>query len=103
MFEYLASLLLFTGPLVLYGFSQKEFRGVLVKVSIVGLILGGVWDLVAVHWLKIWSFDPDKLVGVSFLGLPLEEWLFFPLVSMSVSTLALSAARTAKIMNGLES
>ncbi len=87
------TLLLFTVPVVLYGFSRKPFRWVLVKVSIVGMVLGWVWDYLAIHYLKIWSFNPDKILGVWLLGLPLEEWLFISLVCMSVSTLALSLAK----------
>ncbi len=38
------------------------------------------WDILATargHW---W-FNPDYIAGVSILGLPVEEWLFFVVVS----------------------
>jgi len=92
MFEYLATLLVFTIPLVVYGFTQKQFRQVLIKVGIIATPIGVVWDYLAVHYLKLWSFNPDTLLGVWLLGLPLEEWLFCLLVSMAVSTLALIVA-----------
>lgn len=93
MFEYLGTLLVFAVPLAVYGLSQKRFRGVLVKVALIGIVVGGVWDYIAVNCLKLWSFNPDTLIGIWFCGLPLEEWLFFSLVSMAVSTLALSVAK----------
>lgn len=38
-----------------------------------------VWDVIATargHW----SFNPRFVLGVSILGMPLEEWLFFIVV-----------------------
>lgn len=84
---------MFAVPLAVYGLSRRKFRVVLVKVAIIGTVLGGVWDYIAVNFLKLWFFNPDTLLGVWLLGLPLEEWLFFIFVSMSVSTLALSIAK----------
>ncbi|MBP9700369.1 lycopene cyclase domain-containing protein [Candidatus Woesebacteria bacterium] len=37
------------------------------------------WDLLAVE-RGHWSFNPHYLSGISFLGLPLEEYLFFFLI-----------------------
>lgn len=37
------------------------------------------WDIVATgrgHW----SFNPEYVIGVAFLGLPVEEWVFFVVV-----------------------
>jgi lycopene cyclase domain-containing protein len=39
-----------------------------------------VWD-VLVTARGHWSFNPAYTVGVGILGLPIEEWLFFPVVS----------------------
>jgi lycopene cyclase domain-containing protein len=38
-----------------------------------------IWDAVATargHW----SFNPDYVIGIFFLGMPVEEWLFFVVV-----------------------
>tara|TARA_B110000285_G_C15136547_1_gene627330 strand:+ start:880 stop:1623 length:744 start_codon:yes stop_codon:yes gene_type:complete len=34
------------------------------------------WDVLFTEW-GIWGFNPDYLLGPEWLGLPLEEWLFF--------------------------
>lgn len=35
-----------------------------------------VWDVLFTHW-GVWGFSPAHLNGVYWLGLPMEEWLFF--------------------------
>ena len=35
-----------------------------------------IWD-VAFTEMGVWGFNPKYLIGIYFLGLPLEEWLFF--------------------------
>lgn len=34
------------------------------------------WDI-AFTRSGVWAFDPAHLIGISFIGLPVEEWLFF--------------------------
>jgi lycopene beta-cyclase len=39
-----------------------------------------IWDVIATargHW----SFNPSYVLGIVFLGLPLEEWLFFAVIA----------------------
>ncbi|RBQ03664.1 lycopene cyclase domain-containing protein [Pedobacter miscanthi] len=35
-----------------------------------------VWDMLFTK-LNVWSFNPDYLIGINLMGLPLEEMLFF--------------------------
>lgn len=35
-----------------------------------------LWDILFTRW-GIWGFNPAHLSGVYWLGLPMEEWLFF--------------------------
>jgi len=88
-FAYLATIMVFTFPFVAYGLYRREFRRVLFAVAVVGVVVGGLWDSIATHLLKLWSFNPDTIIGLWLLGLPLEEWFFFIFVSMGVATVAL--------------
>jgi lycopene cyclase domain-containing protein len=54
--------------------------GALFKSMGIACVVFWVWDVMATargHW----SFNPQFTLGVDFLGLPLEEWLFFVVVS----------------------
>lgn len=86
---YLATIAVFTFPFVAYGLSRRRFRKTLLAVGAVGIVIGAVWDSIATNVLKLWSFNPDTIVGVYVLGLPLEEWFFYIFVSMAVATVAL--------------
>ncbi len=66
-------------PLVL-SFDKKvhffsKWKFVLPAIFLTGLIFL-VWDVLFVK-LNVWSFNPAYLIGVSFMGLPIEEILFF--------------------------
>ena len=39
-----------------------------------GLFIG--WDILFTRW-EVWGFNPGYLTGLYWLGLPVEEWLFF--------------------------
>lgn len=41
-----------------------------------------VWD-VLFHNLGVWSFNDEYLLGLRFLGLPIEEYLFFLIIPFS--------------------
>lgn len=86
MAEYLLSLLissLFT--LLLYEWKRPpiNWRRLIKLVAIEGTIALS-WDLIAV-WRGWWSFiNPQFLIGVYFLWLPIEEVLFFIAVTIGV-------------------
>jgi len=53
----------------------REWRFVIPAIAFTGLIFIG-WDVLFTKW-EVWGFNKRYLVGASFLGLPLEEILFF--------------------------
>ena len=68
-------------------------RGALVRrrralvLAVVGaLVSGWLWDAAAVH-IGLWFYDPANIVGVWFLGLPLEEWLWIVGVTLLFGSL----------------
>ncbi|QNR84746.1 lycopene cyclase domain-containing protein [Pedobacter riviphilus] len=66
-------------PLVL-SFDKKvhffsKWKFVFPAILLTGVVFL-VWDILFTK-LNVWSFNPDYLVGVNLLGLPLEEILFF--------------------------
>jgi lycopene beta-cyclase len=77
----LAVILIF--PLVLSRdrkISMFRHTGALLKSMAVVSALFWVWDIAATargHW----SFNPAYVLGIRLLGLPVEEWLFFLVVS----------------------
>ncbi|MCL6579773.1 MAG: lycopene cyclase domain-containing protein [Candidatus Bathyarchaeota archaeon] len=91
---YLLTLVVFAVPLAVYGVYRKDFRVTVLRVGAVGTVIGAIWDWVAVNVFMLWSFNPKTIVGIWILSLPLEEWLFFPLVSMSLATLTLILKKT---------
>lgn len=62
-----------------------RFRAFL-KTMIIVCTVFWIWDIV-VTIRGHWSFNPDYTVGWRPLGMPVEEWLFFPiLVFVSIFT-----------------
>jgi len=41
-----------------------------------------VWDIRFVE-AQVWSFNPEYTIGLAFIGMPIEEWLFFIVVPYS--------------------
>lgn len=54
--------------------------------SIIGAILFTLpWDFISIKE-QIWYFTTPQIVGIWFLGLPLEEWLFISLSTLLFAT-----------------
>lgn len=65
-----------------------RYRRVVIFTLIGSLIFAVPWDAVAIKQ-RIWYFTKPEVVGWWFLGLPLEEWLFISLVTLSFTTITI--------------
>jgi len=68
-----------TGPLLL-SFDKKvafyrSWKSLFPAMFFTGAVFL-IWDVFFTSW-GVWEFNPDYVVGIYFLGLPLEEWMFF--------------------------
>lgn len=59
----------------------SKYRSVILSIIIIGTVFVA-WDIIATS-RGHWSFNPDHVIGLEFLGLPLEEILFFITVPFS--------------------
>ena len=50
-------------------------RRALAWATLGSLVGGWAWDALAVQ-VGLWHYDPARIVGSWFIGLPLEEWLW---------------------------
>lgn len=60
---------------------QSRMKSVVLSIVSVGTAFVA-WDVLATHFGH-WSFNPNYLVGIRLLGLPIEEILFFVTVPFS--------------------
>lgn len=79
-FIYLIWLALFLGLPILYLCARWPSvlwsrRRALAWTMLGALVGGWLWDGLAIHY-HIWYYDPTKIVGIWWLGMPLEEWLW---------------------------
>ena len=99
MYLYLALLILFVilPNIILSYLNRRQFHArTLLLALLILLVIAIVWDQLSVR-LGIWSFSQQEIVG-SFLGLPIEEYLFFifvPLLSINVYLLVEQAWKTS--------
>ncbi|OGB74353.1 hypothetical protein A2V68_01210 [candidate division Kazan bacterium RBG_13_50_9] len=64
-------------------------RYILIKIAVVATLVAMVWDALAIHVYGIWSFPQSSVVGWALLDIPLEQYLFYILVSWLVAKLTL--------------
>lgn len=58
-------------------------------VAIFGALLVSLpWDYVSIQE-RIWYFEQPHIIGLWFLGLPIEEWLFIVLTTLLFTTTTL--------------
>ena len=88
---YIIWLSLFIGlPLLLIVWRWPHLlrrQGRALALTALGALVGGwAWDALAVR-LGVWFFNPANMLNLWFLGLPLEEWLWFTGVSLMFGSL----------------
>ena len=60
------------------------------------IVFATPWDYWATHhWL--WHFTTDRTIGINFLGIPLEEYVFFASFTVLYTSLALILRKQFKI------
>lgn len=59
----------------------KTWKAFFLSAGMVGAFFM-IWDSIFAH-LGVWNFNPQYLLGIYFLGLPLEELLFFICIPFS--------------------
>ena len=94
-YEYLVVLalcLLVTAPLelILGVRVYRQARRLLLTLGCTGAVFVA-WDLVGAR-LGHWDYNPAAITGITLLGLPLEEYLFFVVVPLC-GILAFEAVR----------
>lgn len=53
----------------------RNYKALVLTISILVLSFG-TWDVLAT-WRGHWYFNPQGIIGITIINLPLEEWLFF--------------------------
>lgn len=64
-----------------YGAILRQHTWALSWTTLGALVLGWLWNAQAVR-ANIWYYTQPQTLGVWFLGLPLEEWLWMSGVSL---------------------
>ncbi len=68
----------------LFSFERKwlhfigQWRSILFGLGLMSAFFM-VWDILFTHW-GVWGFNDQYLVGLRFIGLPIEAYLFFLLI-----------------------
>ena len=65
----------------------RRYRGSLVTIVILILLVSIPWEMIAVG--RIWYYSPTVILGIKLLNLPIEEFAFFVIDGLLVGTLAL--------------
>ena len=80
-------------PVFLLSFDEKvgfykSWKKLFPAILLIGFIFI-VWDVLFTAW-NVWGFNDSYFLGVEFLGLPLEELLFFVSIPFALSLIHIS-------------
>ncbi len=92
--KYLAWLAVFTWlPTLLIWLKNhqqlKKYPRTFLFSILAGLSFALPWDIIAVKQ-EIWHFPPENIIGIYFLSLPLEEYLFIIFETLFVASLTVA-------------
>jgi len=60
---------------------HKQWKNVIIAIIPMAIYMI-IWDVIFTK-NEVWGFNPDYNLGVSFLSLPIEEWMFFIFIPFS--------------------
>jgi len=65
-----------------------RYKRTVLLCGIGSLVFAVPWDHFAIK-AGLWWFPESEILGIWFLGLPLEEWIFISFIGMEISMMAL--------------
>ena len=74
---------------VMVSETVRYYRRLLALVTLIMLVATGIWDGAGLSW-RTWSYTPERTLGVSLGGVPVETYLATLLVvpAIAIATLA---------------
>ena len=90
IFVILPSIIIWT----LYWRYLIKYKQTIIWIAVLSFIWGIIFDWVASPILKLWFFDNN--LGVYFLGLPIEEYLFLIFVPQELTAILLLIRKNLK-------
>lgn len=82
-------------PLLVLWFAARKwiqrYAGVMLWLALLLVVGGASWERLAID--RIWFYAPNAIVGWRVGNIPLEEWMYYLLDALLVSTLAILLRR----------
>ncbi len=75
--------------LVWKGEKILKYKKTIILCGIGSLIFAVPWDNFAIK-TGVWGFPAEEILGIWFLGLPIEEWFFIFFVGVEASMLLIA-------------
>ena len=95
-YSYLVTIFVCAGvPLlleyVLVSGTVRYYRRLLALITLIMLVATWIWDSTALAW-RTWSYSPERTLGISLGGVPIETYLTTLLVAPAVAIATLAWA-----------
>lgn len=82
----------FVPSLIIWAFFGSyliKYKKIILKIAVASFVWGLVFDLVASPTLGVWHFHPTENLRITFLGLPIEEYVFLTFVPQELTSILL--------------